>query len=440
MTAPAAFAPHMAAMDAERAVLGALLLDAGPEQLLKVRNALGSASAFGHAAHQEIFIAIESLTARGAGLDLISLRDAVGSSRALEDLGGAEYFGEIVDAGSMSVQDYHLEMIRDRALRRAVHAHAAKAIEAASDLNADVTIALRETVDAMAATVAPITGQRAALIKHDLWPVMERIEARNRSQGLEGVPTGLAGLDDLLRGLRPGQLVLIAARPSMGKTSLALHIARAAAMAGSPVFVASAEMSRDELVERMLGAEAQVNLRNRPLRDSDYTNLARAAGILQGMPLVIDDAAVTTPAAIRLSAQYQGTVSEQPTQLIVVDYLQLLKGSGSNRNEEVGGISRALKVDLAKGLSVPVIALSQLSREGDKQGREPRLSDLRDSGALEQDADIVIFLHQTPEQASARQVKLIVAKQRNGPTGAVDVYFNRATGAWSDWSQTGGAA
>lgn len=425
-------------MDAERAVLGALLLDAGPEQMLKVRNALGSASAFGHPAHQEIFVAIESLTAKGAGLDLISVRDTVGPSRALEDLGGAEYFGELVDAGSITVQDYHLGMIRDRALRRAVHAHAARAIEAASDLSADVTVALRETVDAMAATVAPITGHRARPIKHDLWPVMDRIEQRNRREGLEGLTTGLTALDGLLQGLRPGQLVLIAARPSMGKTSLALHIARAAALEGAPVFVASAEMSREELVERMLGAEAQVNLRSRPLRDLDYTNLARAAGVLQGMPLVIDDAAVTTPAAIRLSAQYHSTVNERPTQLLVVDYLQLLKGTGSNRNEEVGGISRALKVDLAKGLGVPVIALSQLSREGDKQGREPRLSDLRDSGALEQDADIVIFLHQTPEQAAARQVKLIVAKQRNGPTGAVEVYFNRATGAWSDWAQSGG--
>lgn len=440
MTAIAPPRSAFAALDAERAILGALIQDASAEQMIRVREALGAVGAFDHPAHRAVYQALTDLTARGVGVDFVSLTDALGHSKELEVLGGAAYLGELVEASvSGTVEVHHLDLVRDRLLRRTIRQHATIALEAAGDLSIEVTEALRETVDALAATVAPITGQRAALVKHDLWPVMERIERRNRSEALEGVTTGLTGLDELLRGLRPGQLILIAARPSMGKTSLALHIARAAALAQAPVFVASAEMSRDELVERMLGAEAQVNLRNRPLRDQDYTQLARAAAILQTMPLVIDDASVTTPAAIRLSAQYQGTVTQQPTQLIVVDYLQLLRGSGSNRNEEVATISRALKIDLAKGLQVPVVALSQLSREGDKQGREPRLSDLRDSGALEQDADVVIFLHQTPEQAQLRQVKLIVAKQRNGPTGAIDVYFNRATGAWSDWSPREGA-
>jgi replicative DNA helicase len=434
VTALALPAPKLAALEAERAVLGALIQDASPAQMLLVREALGSAAAFDLAAHQEIYLAIVELCGKGAPVDFVSLTDALAGSKALTDLGGRDYLGELVEMSLGTVEPYHLALIQDRALRRTIHVHAARAIAVAADLTTDVAEALRETVDALASTVAPITGQRAALIKQDLWPVMERIEARNRSEGLEGLPTGIRGLDDLLRGLRQGQLVILAARPSMGKTSLALHIARSAALTSAPVFVASAEMSRDELVERMLGAEAQVNLRNRPLRDQDYAHLAHAAGILSGLPLVIDDASVTTPAAIRLSAQYQGTTTQKPAQLIVVDYLQLLRGSGSNRNEEVSGISRALKVDLAKGLQVPVVALSQLSREGDKQGRSPRLSDLRDSGALEQDADVVIFLHQTPEQAQIKQVTLDVAKQRNGPTGQMQVYFDRATGAWSDWS------
>lgn len=441
MTATVIERSAFAALDAERAVLGALLIDASPAQLILVREALPSAAAFDLQAHREIYTSIANLVDRGAAVDFVALTNELGESAALAALGGTEYLAELADAGMLgTVQGYHLELIRDRMLRRAVRQHASVALKAAGDLTIAVSEALKETVDALAATVAPITSRRAAPVRDDLWPVMERIEQRNKSGELEGLTTGIRGLDELLRGLKPGQLVLLAARPSMGKTSLALHLAMSAADAGAPVFVASAEMSREELVERMLGAEAAVNLRNTPLRDSDFTSLARAAAVIQRMPLVIDDAAVTTPAAIRLSAQYQGTTSKQPTRLIVIDYLQLLESSGSNRNEEVSKISRALKVDVAKGLQVPVIALSQLSRASAQQNREPQLSDLRDSGSLEQDADVVIFLHQTPEQAADRQVSLIVAKQRNGPTGTVQAYFNRATGAWSDWKKSEGDA
>lgn len=433
--------PQLVALEAERAVLGTLLLEAGPENLLQVREALGGPSAFGHPAHQELCAAIFALAAKGAPVDPVTVREYFSRqdhTQALDALGGEEYFATLVDEGHLSgrVEPYHLELIRDRALRRVVRSHAAKALELAADLREDLTEALRESIEALAASVAPMQRRRAVAVKHDLWPVMEQIEARNRqTEQLDGIPTGLHGLDALLQGLRPGQLVLLAARPSMGKTSLALHVARAAAAAGHGTFVASAEMSRQELVERMLGAEAQVNLRARPLRDGDYTQLAHAAGILSALPIVIDDAAVSTPAEIRLAAQYHAATSGVGAKLLVLDYLQLLRGSGNTRNEEVAGISRALKLELAKGLQLPVLALSQLSREGEKQGRRPRLSDLRDSGALEQDADVVLFLHQTPEQAAIKQVTVEVAKQRNGPTGEAQVYFNRATGAWSDWAK-----
>ena len=444
MTAAPAISAPIAALEAEREVLGSLIVMGAEDRvpaLIRVREALPARQAWALEAHGELFAALCRLVDRGAVVDPVSLGEELRGARALEALGGTLYLAEILDGFPLGqVLDHHLELIRDRWLRREVSAHARAAIEAAKDLTIEVGTAIAETVQALSTTAAPILHRRTAVVRDILWPAMSRIEERAKSPGKqEGVPTGLVALDALVHGWKPGQLVLVAARPSVGKTGLAVQLALAAGAVGTSVYFASYEMTKEELVERMLGAEGGVNLHHRQLADHDYTRLARASGVIQGMPIVIDDSSQSTPAALRLNVQHQGALDGKPVGLVIVDYLQLMCSGQrtQNRNEEVGAISRALKIEVARGLNVPVIALSQLSRASEQRGgdRRPILSDLRDSGSLEQDADVVLMLHQPAGPDWPKScTEVLLRKQRNGPTGEFKAYFNRATGRWDDWS------
>jgi replicative DNA helicase len=266
-----------------------------------------------------------------------------------------------------------------------------------------------------------------------LWPTMERIEVLQKSgKKVTGVPSGFADLDELTSGFQASELSIVAARPSMGKTALCLNIAAQAAVEGHGVAIFSLEMSRDSLVQRLLCAEARVNsqaVRRGTLRDRDFTNLARAAGVLQQCPMWVDDTASITLLEMRSKARR--LKAEHDLGLIVVDYLQLMRSPeyAENRVQEVSDISRSLKA-LARELEVPVLALSQLSRASEQRGgdKKPQLSDLRDSGALEQDADVVIFIHRPEyydrdDESIRGQAEIILAKNRNGPTGAVKLRF-----------------
>jgi replicative DNA helicase len=264
---------------------------------------------------------------------------------------------------------------------------------------------------------------------------MERIETLQRSgKSITGVPSGFVDLDAMTSGFQPSELVVVAARPSMGKTAFCLNIAANAAAEGQGIAIFSLEMSKEALVQRMLTATARVDshrVRQGTLRDSDFTQLARAAGILQTYQLWIDDTPSITLLEMRSKARRLKI--DNDVRLIVVDYLQLMRSPeySENRVQEISDISRSLKA-LARELEIPVIALSQLSRASEQRGgeRKPILSDLRDSGAIEQDADLVIFIHRAEyydrEDESKRGLaEVMLAKNRNGPTGDVQLKFTR---------------
>jgi replicative DNA helicase len=268
-----------------------------------------------------------------------------------------------------------------------------------------------------------------------LWPTMERIETLQKSgKSVTGIPSGFTDLDALTSGFQKSELVVVAARPSMGKTALCLNIATQAAVEGHGVAVFSLEMSKDALVQRMLCAEARVNsqlVRRGALRDRDFTNLARAAGVLQQCSLWIDDTPSITLLEMRSKARRLKT--EADLGMVIVDYLQLMRSPeyADNRVQEVSDISRSLKA-LARELQIPVVALSQLSRASEQRGgdKKPQLSDLRDSGAIEQDADLVIFIHRPEyydrEDESKRGIaEIMLSKNRNGPTGHVELWFHK---------------
>jgi len=278
-------------------------------------------------------------------------------------------------------------------------------------------------------------------VKELMWPTMERIEALQRGgKTITGVASGFTDLDELTSGFQPSDLVIVAARPSMGKTALVLNIAQYAAIEKNvPVAVFSLEMSKESLVQRMLTAEGRVDaqkMRKGLLRDEDYSRLARAAGILSGAPIWIDDSAGISLLEIRSKARR--LKADQDIGMVVVDYLQLIQGpaSSESRQQEISQISRSLKA-LAKELSVPVIALSQLSRAPEQRAGDhrPQLSDLRESGAIEQDADLVMFIYRqeiydgpTDKDGNSLEgrAEVIIGKQRNGPVGLVNLFFHKA--------------
>ena len=288
-----------------------------------------------------------------------------------------------------------------------------------------------------------------ARIKEILRSTMDRIDELTRNPGsITGVPTGFPELDRMTAGFQPADLIVLAGRPSMGKTAFALNMAQHAAIDDDvPVAIFSLEMSRESLVQRMLCAESKVDssrVRTGRLNTDDFTRLARGAGHLNTAPIWIDDTPGISP--IELRAKIRRLHAEVGVGLVVLDYLQLMSGGdrAENRQQEISAISRSLK-GIAKEVGVPLLALSQLSRAPEqREGNRPRLSDLRESGAIEQDADVVLFIfreemHRKPEEIEekglAGKAELIVGKQRNGPTGSVDLYFHKAFTAFESVSR-----
>jgi replicative DNA helicase len=286
-------------------------------------------------------------------------------------------------------------------------------------------------------------------IKELLWPTMERIEALQRGgKTITGVASGFTDLDDLTSGFQPADLIIVAARPSMGKTAFCLNVAQHAAIdEQKKIALFSLEMSKESLVQRMLTSEARVDsqrMRRGLLRDDEFPMLARAAGILSAAPVWIDDTPGITLLEMRSKARR--LKADAGIDMIIVDYLQLMQGPSraENRQQEVSQISRGLK-SLAKELNVPVIALSQLSRAPEQRtgDHRPQLSDLRESGAIEQDADLIMFLfrqemYEGPVDKDGNSIEgkaeLIVGKQRNGPTGIVNLHFYKHYTRFANWS------
>ena len=423
--------------EAEQAVLGAMLIDA--DAAIKAVEMLED-TAFYRDNHRRVFRTMARVVERNDVIDPVVLRDELERLGELEAAGGTDYIAELLDVVPTAANvEYHCRIVQDKALRRRLIEAGTGIVQAAYDGPQEIDLLLDQAEE----RVFEVSFQRGTndvvRIKELMWKAMERIEARHRGDdSVRGVSSGFTDLDTKTNGFQKSDLIIVAARPSMGKTSFCLNIAANAALeAQIPTAIFSLEMSRDQLVERLLASESFVDLsrlRSGKLRDDDYPKMSRAAGLLGTAPIWIDDTPALTLLEVRSKARR--LKAEHDIQLVIIDYLQLIRGTSRNesRQEEISFISRSLKA-LARELETPVIALSQLSRAPEQRGgdRRPMLSDLRDSGAIEQDADLVMFIYRAEMYASLLgqedthegEAELILAKHRNGPTGTMKLAFHK---------------
>lgn len=425
-------------VEAEQAVLGAMLLDA--DAALKAVEMLDD-SAFYRDGHRRIFRAMVELAERHVVTDPVVLRDELDRRGDLEAAGGTDYIAELVDVVPTAANvEYHCQIVKEKALLRRLIDVGTSIVQTAYEGRQDVGALLDQAEQQVFEVSFQRGTQEVIRIKELMWHAMERIEARHRGDdSAHGVRCGFTDLDEMTNGFQKSDLIIVAARPSMGKTAFCLNTATNAALEGNiPTAVFSLEMSRDQLVERMLAAESFVDLhrlRSGKLRDDDYPKMSRAAGLLGTAPIWIDDTPALTLLEIR--SKVRRLKAEHDVGLVVVDYMQLIRGTGrhDNRQEEISFISRSLKA-LARELETPVIVLSQLSRAPEQRGgdRRPVLSDLRDSGAIEQDADLVVFIYRAEmyqsvldrsDDAEEGVAEIILAKHRNGPTGMIKLVFHK---------------
>jgi replicative DNA helicase len=440
---------------AEQAVLSAMLLDA--DALLRATEYVDEAM-FYRESHRRVFRAMLALSERGEVIDPLTLTEELSRKNELDAAGGREYIAYLVDVVPTAANvEYHAKIVREKALRR-------RLIEVSTSIVSeafDSALPAAELLDAAEHSIFEVNQSRGTegftRVKELMYEAMERIEQLHLAgESVTGVPSGFRDLDEITAGFQPSELVIIAARPSMGKTAFVLNIAQNAALdAKTPVAFFSLEMSKQSLLQRMLTSEARVDaqrLRKGKLRDDEFVQLGRAAGLLSQAPVWIDD----TPAIslLEMRSKARRLKAENNIGMIVVDYLQLMVGppSSENRQQEISTISRSLKA-LARELRVPVVALSQLSRAPEQRAgdnKRPQLSDLRESGAIEQDADVVMFLYRQeyydvlegkdPSQpdkdgkTSQGLAEVIVGKQRNGPTGNVTLFFNRQYTRFENYS------
>jgi replicative DNA helicase len=429
------------AVEVEAAVLGAMLLD--PEAISTVLEILDD-TAFYRDAHRKIFNAIVALYERNEPTDLLTLTTELNRRKQLADVGGAFYLAGLVDNVSTAANvEYHAKIVFEKAMNR-------KLINAATQIAArayDASEHAEDLLDEAEQMIFALSERKLRRgfthlnpILHDTFENIERLH--ERSSSVTGVPSGFAKLDELTAGFQKGDLIIVAARPSMGKTALCLNIARHVAVeAKMGVGIFSLEMASHQLAQRMLCSEARVDshlMRTGRLPGDAWGNLSIAVGSLAQAPIFIDE----TPAlsVIEMRSRARRLMSEHDNLgLLVVDYLQLMRGprEAESRQQEVSNISRSLKA-LAKELSIPIIAASQLSRavEARTDGR-PQLSDLRESGAIEQDADVVMFIYRPVrygkvEENEKHKAEIIIGKQRNGPVGTVELVYLDQYAAFED--------
>jgi replicative DNA helicase len=414
--------------DAEQAVLGGILLDR--DAMAAVRDVLEPDDFYAER-HAVLYRAALALDDRGEAIDTVTLRDQLDRGPGIGRAGGMDYIAELtLGVPSAASVRHYADIVISHALRR-------RLIQAGSEvsrLGFDNTTAVQEAIDQAEQTVFRIGEDRRGSDVRNIAPVVrewwDTLEKRiENKQLVTGVPTNFSKLDALTQGLQPGELIILAARPAVGKTSFALNIARnAAVLAGRPVVIFSLEMSRQSLVQRLICSEAHVDaymLRTGQADSMAFRQIAQAMDTLTHADLWIDDSpglAINTlrARARRMKAQHQ-------IALIVIDYLQLMQGGRrDSRTQEVSDISSGLKA-IAKELEVPVLALSQLSRESERrENKRPQLSDLRDSGSIEQDADVVLFLYREGmhnREIDKAKTELIVAKNRNGPVDDLPLVF-----------------
>ena len=430
--------PH--SIEAEQAVLGGILIE--KDAINRVLELLApDGSDFYHNVHARIFNAMVDLFEKNVPIDVVTLADRFKDSEILGPVGGLSYLGEIVESTPTAANImYYTRIVHDKAILR-------KLISASTEIvtrGYEGVDSADEFMDEAERKIFQVSQNRAKrsfyALKDIIKDTFETIEKLyEKKSHITGVPTGYTDLDKLTAGMQDSDLIIIAGRPSMGKTSFCLNIAENIAIDHkSPVAVFSLEMSKEQLVQRMLASRARVDLqklRSGYLKEEDWGSLTTAVGALYEAPIYIDD----TPAqsVLEMRAKARRWKTELGISMIIIDYLQLMRGRSrfDNREQEISEISRSLKA-MAKELQVPVIALSQLSRMTERrEGNRPQLSDLRESGAIEQDADVVMFVYREsvykpcdcPRDLCTcgmrRNAEIIVAKQRNGPTDTVRLTF-----------------
>ncbi len=420
-------------LDAERALLGSILLR--PEAMHEISDLVFSDS-FYVGKHRLIFTAMFDLFKRNEPIDLVSVSSKLKEIKQLESAGGMAYLASLVDMVPTSMNAKHYaEIVYKKATMRALIEASHHISELGFSEEEDIDELLDKAEKRMFEVTNTTTSKKFIPLSHALTEAFERLDRLSKSDGeLRGVPTGFPELDHKLAGLQKSDLIILAARPSMGKTSFALDIARNTAVKfGKSVGIFSLEMSSQQLVDRMLAAEAQVDgwaLRTGKLRnDEEFDRISDAMSHLSQAKIFIDDQPANN--ILKMRATARRLKAEHGLDLIIVDYLQLMAPTTRLKAEsmvqQVTEISRSLK-QLARELEVPVIALSQLSRAIETRRGRPQLSDLRDSGSIEQDADIVAFIHSEDryKEQSERSniVELIIAKHRNGPIGTVELFFD----------------
>jgi replicative DNA helicase len=433
-------------VEAEAAVLGSMILD---------RECIGQAieqidaESFSLPEHRHIFEATVGLYEANSKIDLVLLRDELIRRDRLKAAGGVDYLVRVAESVPTAANvEYYLRIVRDKAMLRQLARVSEEIFRQACDETGDVG----EKLDVAEQQIFAVTEKKisgsAVLIKHLLTETFESIDSRKGSH-VTGLPTGFMALDQLLCGLHPGEMIVVAGRPSMGKTSFALNIAEhIGADENQPVAIFSLEMGRQQLVERILCSRAKVDsqqVRKGMVGTEQQAELQRAGGELYEKPIFIDDTPGLTPLMLR--AKCRRLKSQHHIQCVFVDYMQLMAMGGQveSRQQEISAISRYFKA-LARELEIPVMVLSQLNRS--PEGREdhrPRMSDLRESGSIEQDADVVLLLHREDyynkgkedfEEKETNTAEIIVAKQRNGPTDTVKLYFDGRYTRFDNLAQT----
>jgi replicative DNA helicase len=417
-------------IEAEQSILGGILIE--NDALNTVVEFLETGD-FYREAHQKIFQSMIALSEKSEPLDLITLTNELKKTKELESIGGASYLASLVESVPTAANiAYYAKIVKEKSILRKLISTATEIVTQSYHEGKD----LEDFLDDAEQAIFRISEHR---VKPAFYPIKEIVKESfkvieqlyEKKELITGVPSGFKDLDRKTAGFQNADLIIVAGRPSMGKTALCLNIAQHASITSKiPTAMFSLEMSKEQLAIRMLCSEARVDsarLRSGFLSESDWPKLTMAAGALSDAPIFIDD----TPAisVLELRAKARRLKADRGLGLVIVDYLQLMRGrSGMERREqEISEISRSLKA-LAKELDIPVLAISQLSRKAeDRPGRQPQLSDLRESGAIEQDADVIIFIYRdevyNPDSDRKGTAEVIIGKQRNGPTGKVDLSF-----------------
>jgi replicative DNA helicase len=435
--------PH--SLEAEKTVLGGILVN---NESLNVVLSIITPEDFYKESHRKIIERISALVDKGLPVDLLSLSEEMQRAGLLEEAGGMAYLSSLMDGVPKSLNvEYYAQIIKEKALLRRLIISSAKIITASYEQKEEADDLLNEAQAAIIEVAEQRIRPGLVPVRALTAPTLDMIRRfAERKEAVTGVPSGFRSLDGLTAGFHPSELVIVAARPSMGKTALALNIAQHAGMRAerSAAFF-SMEMAKEQLVIRLLCAEAQLDIkrvRTGFISEREFEKLKLAGEALSRANIYIDETPGVT--VVEMKAKARRLRMEQHLDIIFIDYIQLMRPGGrfENRNQEMSFITRSLK-ELAKELQIPVVGVSQLSRSPEKGRREPRplLSDLRESGAIEQDADVVIFIFRPeyyhPDDESLRGLaEISVAKQRNGPTGSINLAFIREYARFADMEFT----